>query len=215
MAKKQTPLQKAYAKQVSRLKLFIRRAEKRGFQFEIDIIPKKPKKITTKSIERLKKITPKQLYKKSVYAGEATAGEIVSGVAGRKAEQKLASQRAAETRRLKKETTHPDKIQEDTSFFDMAVIGEFKRSLAHYPKKAYPILTSWIDSLISEIGQHLVALMLEEGMSKGLVITYEIAYDDNKLQDFMSDMENYLSASDETRKDLADAMDESESYEEY
>lgn len=213
----------AYVKQLKRIKQFIRRAEKRGYQFAQNLIPKKPKKITQKSVERLKKITPEKAYKKSVYGGEATYGEIVKGTKGRQEERKLRSKRAAETRRARKEQQTvptptynvPDNISGDTSFFDKMVINEYRRNIAHFGNKAYAELGSWLDNLTSEYGEHAVAEMLEDGASSGTVVTYQIAYDDSKLQDYMSDMFDYLEFGDAYRTGISDAFDEDSNFDTY
>ena len=96
---KQTPNQRAYAKQVKRIKQFIRRAEKRGYQFTENVLPKTPKRVTQASIRKLAQLTPEKLYQKMVYGGEASFGEIVKGAEGIKLERKLRAQKAAQTRK--------------------------------------------------------------------------------------------------------------------
>ena len=96
-----TPTQQAYRKQVRRIKQFIRRAEKRGFQFSENVLPQQPKRITKQSVERLRKLTPEQLYKKAEYGGQATYGEVVAGTKGRELERKASAQKALETRRAR------------------------------------------------------------------------------------------------------------------
>lgn len=96
-----TPLQQEYRKQRRRIQQFIRRTEKRGYQFDPNILPDKPKKITKQSVERLRKLTPEKLYKKSVYGGEATYGEIVKGTKGRQLERKKSAEKARETRKAR------------------------------------------------------------------------------------------------------------------
>lgn len=96
-----TPLQQEYRKQRRRIQQFIRRAEKRGYQFSENVIPDKPKKITKGSVERLRKLTPEKLYKKSVYGGEATYGEIVKGTKGIQLERKKSAEKALETKKAR------------------------------------------------------------------------------------------------------------------
>ena len=225
MARKQSLLQKAYSKQVARIKQFMRRAEKRGFVFDkSSILPVKPKSIRKSSIEKLRKITPQKMYKKSVYGGKATAGEIVKGEAGVKAERKARAQKSAETRKQRKQkpeypepqqTYRPDNISEDTSFFDFAVINEYKRNLVHFGQNANAELNSWLDSLIAENGRHNVAVMLNDGISSGLVVTYQIAYDTSKLHEYMSDMLDYLDADDDFKSQIQDAFEDDEDWETY
>lgn len=99
----QQAINKAYAKERNRVRLFIRRAEKRGYSFPEIIIPSIPKRKTEASIRRLKKLTKDILYSKATYGGEATFGEIVSGKEGLKLERKLRAKKASETRKANKE----------------------------------------------------------------------------------------------------------------
>ena len=99
----QQAINKAYAKERNRVKSFVRRAEKRGYSFPESIIPSIPKRKTEASIRKLKKLTKEVLYSKASYGGEATYGEIVSGKDGLKLERQLRANRAAETRKEKKE----------------------------------------------------------------------------------------------------------------
>lgn len=100
MAKRQkrTEAEKLYSKQLKRIKQFIRRAEKRGFIFEEDVIPQKPKKVTKASVRKLEKLTPEKLYKKSLYLEEST-GEIEEAQKRRKEERKQSAKKAAKTRK--------------------------------------------------------------------------------------------------------------------
>ena len=54
--RKLTKNQIEYNKQVRRIKNFIKRAEKRGYEFNEDILPKTPKRITKQAIKRLEGI---------------------------------------------------------------------------------------------------------------------------------------------------------------
>lgn len=100
---KQQAINKAYAKERNRVKSFVRRAEKRGYSFPESIVPSIPKRKTEASIRKLKKLTKEVLYSKASYGGAATFGEIVSGKEGLKLEHQLRANRAAETRKEKKE----------------------------------------------------------------------------------------------------------------
>ncbi len=218
-------IEKVYAKQLKRIKQFIRRAEQRGYQFTQNLIPKKPKKISQKSVERLKKITPEKAYKKSVYGGEATQGEIVKGTIGRRAERKLRAQKSAQTRKARREQQEipastfsvPDNVNGDTSFFERLVINEYRRQIAHFGNKVYLELDSWLNDLISQYGEHAVAEMLEEGARNGTVIGEVIAHsnDDSKLQEYMSDMFDYLEFGADYRAGISDAFDEDSNFDTY
>ena len=99
--RKQTPAERAYSKQVKRIKQFISRAEKRGYHFSEDVLPQRPKRVTKASVLKLAKLTPEKLYQKAVYGGTATEGEIVPATEGVKLERSLRAKKAAETRKYR------------------------------------------------------------------------------------------------------------------
>ncbi len=78
---KKPTIKQEYEKEIKRLQRFITKAEKQGFTFESDVIPKRPKRITRASVNRLAKIKPSTLYAKSTYKTET--GQIVSGTKGK------------------------------------------------------------------------------------------------------------------------------------
>ena len=96
----QSDAEKAYNKQIKRIRQFVRRAERRGYVFPETIIPQKPKKITQASVRRLQSITPARMYKKAEYMDYST-GESISGTKARKAE-KLAHQLKAQISKVQK-----------------------------------------------------------------------------------------------------------------
>lgn len=102
---KQT-IKSQYMKERRRIQSFIRRATKRGYIIPSDILPSIPKNITRASINRLKKITPKNIYEKSEYVSRET-GEILTGEKGRAQERKKAAEKAKQTRQKKKEVYSP------------------------------------------------------------------------------------------------------------
>lgn len=98
-AKRQlTPTQQAYYRNRERIQSFIRKASKRGYQFQANILPAIPKKITPASVRRLEKINPEYLYGKSIYA---VGLDVVSGREGRKIERARAIEKRRENK-LKK-----------------------------------------------------------------------------------------------------------------
>lgn len=109
---KKSQLLKEYNKERNRIKRFIRNAEKRGYVFEPNLIPPKPKTITSGSIRRLSKIRSAQLYNKA-YAISAVTGQPIT-VAQRKREiREEAARKAWETRRRKKDQADYERIKSD------------------------------------------------------------------------------------------------------
>ena len=107
---KKSQLLKEYNKERNRIKRFIRNAEKRGYVFEPDIIPPKPKTITSGSIRKLSKIRPAQLYNKA-YAISAVTGQPITVQQRKREIREEASRKAWETRRRKKEQGDYNRIK--------------------------------------------------------------------------------------------------------
>lgn len=93
-------LKDQYEKQIRRIKRFVRRATKRGYDFPDTAIPKRPKTITEASVRKAASLTPDVLYKKATYT--KNTGEVITGLEGRKHERQQAAIKAAETRRASK-----------------------------------------------------------------------------------------------------------------
>lgn len=86
-----------YNKELNRIKRFIKRAENRGYRFDSDVIPDRPKRVTKASVSKLKKLTPSVLYKKSTALSES--GKVITGTQRRKEERTIATKKGAQTRR--------------------------------------------------------------------------------------------------------------------
>ena len=221
---KQTPAERAYSKQVRRIKQFIRRAEKRGYQFNENALPKKPKRVTQASVQKLAKLTPDKLYKKAVYGGLATMGEIVPATKGLKLERSLRAKKAVQTRKYrlsnpKQQPTNtpgfepPENISEDAAFFDAVVISGFRSHVRQFNERASNLLLSWLDKILSTNDAHDVATMLNDGAEAGLIITYQIVYSQDKLTQYMSEMLDYLpEAGPLFKAEMMDALEEEEDY---
>ena len=104
--KKQTENQKAYQKERRRLLQAVRRAEKQGYIFPEDIVPKVPKRVTKKQLEKIQKTKPKQLYKKAKFVYQET-GEVVPAEQRKQEVKQEAIRKAKETRKRKKKISKP------------------------------------------------------------------------------------------------------------
>lgn len=107
---KKSQLLKEYNKERNRIKRFIRNAEKRGYVFEPNLIPPKPKRITSGSIRRLSRIRPAQLYKKA-YALSAVTGQPITVEQRKREIREEASRKAWETKRRKKDQAEYNRIK--------------------------------------------------------------------------------------------------------
>lgn len=214
--KKYTEVEKQYFKQVKRIRQFISRAEKRGYKFKENILPEPPKRITKASVRKLGKLTPDKLYEKAVYGGAETYGEIVPAKQGRKLERSASAKKAAKTRRnniLSENFKAPENVSYDKSFFDRVVISGFKNHVSQFNPRASELLLSWLSRLLETNSEHDVAVMLNDGMEKGLIINYQIVYSSEKLAQYMSEMLDYLpEAGPMFKADFMEAMEEEEDF---
>lgn len=228
MAKRRVSKYEAdYRKQVKRIKQFVRRAESRGYYFgELDtILPNRPKRLTAGSVRRLEAITPDKLYKRGVYGGEATSGEIISAELGRKEERKLAAQRAAKTRKLNAYDTEaasrteanvspilpgPEvKILEDDDYWSERILSNYRSFVRGFNEGAQAHLFTWLDTLIAKRGKQAVAEMLEAGAAEGVLVNYQIAYDEKLLTAYINKMLDYLPDIGEIEKeDILESIEE-------
>lgn len=219
MAKKLTQLQLDYKKQVKRLKQAVRRAEKRGYIVPENVIPKQPKRITKKSVERLKKITTKEIYSKSEKLDFET-GELIPGEVARKQERSESAKKAAKTRKEKRynaEKGESEYYEPQYETFPSAadiVIANFRAELARFPEVAQPIVNKWLDRLLNDYSKEDVAEMLENAAAQGLGIDYSIAYREDLLLDRLSEMLELLpDASTGNKMDIMEALEYYEDWE--
>lgn len=115
---KKSQLLKEYNKERNRIKRFIRYAEKRGYVFEPNLIPPRPKTITSGSIRRLSKIRPAQLYNKA-YAISAVTGQPITVKQRKREIREEASRKAWETRRRKKDQLDYNRIKSNKEWQQM------------------------------------------------------------------------------------------------
>lgn len=115
---KKSQLLKEYNKERNRIRRFIRNAEKRGYVFEPNLIPPKPKTITSGSVRRLSKIRPAQLYNKA-YAISAVTGQPITVEQRKKEIRAEASRKAWETKRRKKDQEEYNRIKTDKKWQEM------------------------------------------------------------------------------------------------
>lgn len=98
MANKTPDYAREYRNQVNRILRFWKRAEARGFEFKKSGIINDVKKPNKRSVERLRKYTAAELYKKALYHNPDT-GEIMTAEEGRHYEASKAAKKAAATRK--------------------------------------------------------------------------------------------------------------------
>lgn len=218
---KKTPAERAYSKQVKRIKQFISRAEKRGYQFSEDALPQRPKRVTQASVRKLAKLTPEKLYKKAVYGGLASEGEIVPATEGLKLERSLRAKKSAETRKYRlaeplQEPTNTPGFEPPENLLEFGIsnviVQNFKSQILHFPKEIADKIIALINTLVTEQGIEDVAYSLQHMPMQFYEYINRQGYDSNAaIQEFSSALIEYLpNASDGYKADLMDAFEYNE-----
>ena len=214
---KLTKNQIAFKKQITRIKNFIRRATKRGYEFSDNVIPTMPKRVTKKSIEKIKNIKPKDLYSKASYLDKST-GEMVSGSIGRKIERNLSSQKAKETRKNNNNKRHSNNNKNYTTYETVIMKNFYEYIKSFTSNKIRDSLFGMIKTLEVEQGRTDVAKALQNMPLQFHEILARCGYDSDKaLMEFeTSFLEYFPNVSEQYKKDLMEKLEYNEmGYEEY
>ena len=185
-----------YQKELNRIKRFVKSAHKRGYRFETDPIPKKVKKPTKKSVERLHKITPATLYSKSTYFDPILQARV-SGTEERKLIRSRAAKKAAQTRRAKKISSGktiagqpPSAIDDILTYVEELLsgwspLGHWSNGYTTLKENDTRIFRNVLTGAIGELGREQVARNLEANATEVKQLAWHICYgsSDFKWQD--------------------------------
>lgn len=130
----QTENQKAFQKERRRLLQAVRIAEKQGYIFPEDIVPKLPKRVTKKQLEKIQKTKPKQLYKKAKFVYQET-GEIVPAEQRKQEVKQESIRKAKETRKSKKKISTPSV---PTYYPTISIIDTIRNRISELTREAKP-----------------------------------------------------------------------------
>ena len=214
---KLTKNQIAFKKQITRIKNFIRRATKRGYEFSDNVIPTMPKRVTKKSIEKIKNIKPRDLYSKASYLDKST-GEIVSGSTGRKIERNLSAQKAKENRKNNNNKRHSNNNKNYITYETVIMKNFYEYIKSFTSNKIRDSLYGMIKTLEVEQGRTEVAKALQNMPLQFHEILSRCGYDSDKaLMEFeTSFLEYFPNVSEQYKKDLMEKLEYNEmGYEEY
>lgn len=115
-------------------------------------------------------------------------------------------------------TNEPDFLPEtnintDDTFFDQTTIAQYKEHVRGFNEVCSNLLLGWLDRIITSNGAHDTAIMLNKGAEAGYIVTYQIAYDRDKLMGYISAMMNYLpEAGTLFKEEMMDAFEQEEDY---
>jgi hypothetical protein len=228
MAKKRklTPAEQAYNKELRRINRFIKAAEKRGFIFNLKILPPRSKKITKASVQKLKKITPETLYKKASY--QTDDFRIISGVEGRKLERSRAARKQASMPPQQKPTTPQAPRKGPPSIVD-SVLATVEELIARFPdgniwtdwqeklhRKHKNMLEGMLNTQIMLYGRATIAYRFEKAAAQVVDLAEQIIYGDSKEEDFQIDiqaMARIIKGENLNSEEILDSLDLAEQYE--
>lgn len=185
-----------YQKELNRIKRFVKTANKRGYSFDTNPIPKEVKNPTKKSVERLKKITSQSLYSKATYF-DPILQVRVSGTEEQKLIRSRSSKKAAQKRKSKKISSgktiagHPPSDVEDILTYveellsGWSPLGNWSRSYTTLKENDTRILRNVLNGAIAELGREQVARNVEANATEVKQLAWHICYgsSDFKWQD--------------------------------
>lgn len=224
--RKPTPAEQAYNKELRRINRFIKAAEKRGFIFNLKILPPQPKKITKASVQRLKKITPETLYKKASY--QTDDFRIISGVEGRKLERSRAAKKQTSLPSQRKPTTSQGPRKGPPSIVD-SVLSTVEELIARFPdgniwtdwqeklhRKHKNMLEGMLNTQIMLYGRATIAYRFEKAAAQVVDLVEQIIYGDSKEEDFQIDiqaMARIIKGENLNNEEILESLDLAEQYE--
>lgn len=179
---------KEYRKERQRIQRQINRMINRGYIVPENLLPPVPKTITKASVRRLAKIDTKTIYRKSQYLN-LESGELLTGEQGRKFERSESARRAAQTRRERKQPTPPTAIPSITDI----IIGNYFAQLNSF--RNAPLvqnLETWFNKILSEYGREETSKMLSDGIEAGYIINWEVLYNSDSFNTYITGMLEYL-----------------------
>lgn len=211
MAKKSKQA-RLYAKQQQRLKKIEKKAKQKGIDVDLSEFKAKKEKVTKKEVAEIKEAIrgvpeEKQEDVRTSNILKITQKQLRNAIARRKiqtAPKKISSKMINVTKEQKEYYDQGKEFQNyldnlpegaepvTADIFADTVIANYRLQIHAYPQYAEPLITEWLDSMIAQYGKEDVALMLQNGAEAGVVVTHEIAYDDEYITTYVSQMLDYL-----------------------
>lgn len=164
--------EKGITRELKRLLRGVQRLEEKGYILREQALDKLPK--TEKA---LKKVKPRDLFVKNrrvdVDTGEVWYAKNYKPIKPLK-----------QNKKPKQEEWFPQ--------FHEIVISNYKAHISQFNERAYTLLNSWLDRIISSVGEEQAAIMLNDGAENGEIVTYQIVYSSDRLTEYMANMLEYL-----------------------
>lgn len=157
-------IKEQYNRERRRIQQQIRRMKKRGYEIRENTLPKKPKRITRASVNRLKNVKPDTIYKKASF--KMPNGQKISGMERRKAERREAARKAAQTRQYNRIKSGMDSGEPDPKYEEGRLIldGIYNKidSIDNQHDVAAAHLYNILDREINKYGEETVCRQIAE-----------------------------------------------------
>lgn len=213
MAKKSKQA-RLYAKQQQRLKKIEKKARQKGIDVDLSEFKAKKENVTKKEVAEIKeairgvpeqkaaepdertnnilKLTQKQLQKAIAKRRQQIAPKRITAKPLKVSKEQ--KKRYDQAKEFQQYADNLDDNEEPVAadIFADTVIANYRAQIHAYPQYAEPLLSEWLDLMIADYGKEDVALMLQNGAEAGVVVTHEIAYDDEYITTYVTQMLDYL-----------------------
>lgn len=190
-------MQELFRHEQQRLRRAIEREfRKTGVELDRNLIPEMPSRVTQKQLENIRQIRPSDLrYETTYYDPEDLDRQI----------------NYQEAKRIWQEEQRQVNVIPQIDF-NNTVIDSFLNSLEKYNQNFQTKITAWIRQLISQHGEDAVSQMLMEGAENGVIVTTQIAYNDEACSAYMAEMLTYLNPNARTKADILAEIESSVGY---
>ena len=226
MDKNITPNQQKWKKELKRLNQFIKRAEKRGYIFDENIIPETPKRVTKKKLSEIKQVNADVLYNTAKYFDKET-GQTITGLEGRRIERRKSAQKAAQTKKFKTQGSVPEKpvLPKESDI----VLRNVEEMIANWQpllnwsnyfieakKQDKTTLTNILQQAISETGREEIAKRLQNAATNIIDTVERILYssDEEQVNLDLVDIATIIKGRSLTPEESIDLTESSEYFEE-
>lgn len=190
----------AYMKERRRIQNTMKSQEKKGFVYADDYLPKIPKVITKKSVEKLKQeYSTATVKREALYKVDLETGEFQTSAEYRKQKaeetvKKLRAKRKTVQARRKKQVTEVDLY--------LARIRDYIEQF--YWCKYQPRMKSFISKAIRGKGRWEVAKAISELWDRGIIPDDSVLYDKDKTAEYMLLLGNKLDIHDNELEDMVE-----------
>ena len=214
-------LKSMYLNQRRRIQRLISSYRSKGIDVEYSL-PKIPKKITQKSINRLTKVTSKTIQSKS-YLPDFETGERRKLTTYLKSGKTLKSIRAAYNAIRNQVpiepgvpiTPEPVTSQKTTSYtpkstapsFEEIVITNFKGLISLFPEEAQQVMRNWLAETSNKMSRSELADFLEETNNRGLWPSVQESYNMQTIYDKIGEMTELMELSGGEKNQILTALD--------